>query len=117
MKKIILIAVIFMFSCQRSDIENVTISGIVKNEKTNEPLEGVEVILICWKYGNSPDQSYSEDEKVTVKTNSKGKYSHKFNKGAYIEVKVSIPDFKEYHEAKDVYSKKNVFNISLNPLN
>ena len=104
----------FMFSCKSNDIQNLTISGTVKDSETNKVVSEIEVVLICWKYGDSPDQSYSEEEKVTLKTNSKGKYSHTFDKGAYIEVKVLSPNYKKYHEAKEVYEKKNTFDIFLN---
>lgn len=103
-----------MFSCS-SDIKKITISGTVKDSDTNSKLEGIEVTLVCWKYGNSPDQSYSEEEKIILKTDNVGYYKHTFNKGAYIEVKVKDPRYIEYHEAKEIYSKKNTFDIILNP--
>lgn len=117
MKKLLILIAILMFSCQGKDIENLIVDGTVKNSVTGEYLQNLEVTIICWKYGNSPDQSYSEEEKVTITTNDKGKYSHTFDKGAYIEVKVNTPNFEGFHETKDIYSKKNTIDISLKPLN
>ena len=102
---------IFM-SCN-NDIKNLEIKGMVKDAVTKTPIEGIEITIICWKYGNSPDESYSEDETITVKTNKQGFYEYTFDKGAYIEIKVSDSKYKKVHETKEVYSKKNNIDLFL----
>lgn len=108
--------IIFIFLCILScnkDVQDITVEGVVQDANTNEPIKKVDVTVICWKYGNSPDQSYSEDETKTVTTDDNGKYKVSFDKGAYIEVKVSLLDYTDGHETKDIYQKKSTVNIFL----
>ncbi len=101
------------FSCNK-DIQDLTIRGTVSNADTKEPIGGVDVTIICWKYGNSPDESYSEKEIKIVKTDSEGKYKVNFDKGARIDVEVNVEGFSEGHEPlKIVHKKENTVNVVL----
>ena len=101
-----------ILSCNK-DIENITVEGVVTSYETQEAFNNVDVTVICWKYGNSPDQSYSEYETKTITTDSEGKYKVTFDKGAYVEVKVNFDGYNEAHETKEIYQKKNTINISI----
>jgi len=111
-KLILLLITLTIFSCNK-DIENIEVKGIVKDAITKKPLKGIEITIICWKYGNSPDQSYSEDETIKIKTNEDGIYTYNFDKGAFVEVMVSNLKYKEAHEVKYIHSKKNRIDILL----
>lgn len=100
------------FSCNK-DIQDITIKGTVSNAETKEPISGVDVTVICWKYGNSPDESYSEDETKVIKTDIDGKYSVNFDKGAFVEVKVSLDGYIMGHESQEIYKKENKINVAL----
>ncbi|CAM1367864.1 conserved hypothetical protein [Tenacibaculum litopenaei] len=113
MKKLILLFITMAFMSCNNDVENLKIKGTVKGAVTKEVLKGIEITIICWKYGSSPDESYSEDETITVKTNEQGVYEYTFDKGAYIEVKVSNPAYIDIHETKEVFSKKNKIDLFL----
>ncbi|WP_066219044.1 hypothetical protein [Formosa haliotis] len=108
--------VIFIFlgflSCNK-DVQDITVQGVVQNAETNEPIKNIDVTIICWKYGNSPDQSYTEDETKIVTTNNEGMYKVNFDKGAFVEVKVSAETYTDGHETKEIYQKKNTVDISL----
>lgn len=99
------------FSCNK-DIKDIIVQGIV-NTENKEPVNGVEVTVICWKYGNSPDESYSENETKVVSTDNEGKYKANFDKGAFVEVKVSLTGYVNGYEAMEIYNKKNTINVSL----
>lgn len=107
---------IFIFlgilSCNE-DVRDITVEGVVQEANTSEPIKNVDVTVICWKYGNSPDQSYSEDETKIVTTDNEGKYKVNFDKGAYVEVKVSLTGYTDEHDTKEIYQKKSTVNISL----
>jgi len=100
------------FSCNK-DIQDVTIKGTVHSADNKEPISDVDVTVICWKYGNSPDESYSESETKVVKTDKEGKYKVNFDKGAFVEVKVSLEDYIMGHESQAIYDKKNTINVPL----
>jgi hypothetical protein len=100
------------FSCSK-DIQNITIIGSVTNADTKVPISGMDVTVICWKYGNSPDASYSEDETKVVKTDNQGKYKVNFDKGAFVEVKVSLDGYLIGHESQEIYKKENTINVAL----
>lgn len=101
------------FSCNK-DIQDITIQGTILNNN-NKPISNVNVTLICWKYGNSPDESYSESETKIVITDEKGRYKVNFDKGAFVEIKLSLDGYIEIHESKEIYNKKNTINITLKP--
>lgn len=101
----------FFFSCNK-DIKDITVQGTV-NTENKEPVSGVDVTVICWKYGNSPDESYSENETKIVSTDNEGKYKVNFDKGAFVEVKVSLDGYVNGHEAMEIYNKKSTINVSL----
>lgn len=114
MKKIIYIIILALLtftSCNR-DIENINVGGFVKSD-TDKALSNVNVTVICWKYGDSPDQSYTEDETKTIITDKKGRYQVDFDKGAFIEVKVSLNGYVDGHETKEIHQKKNTIDIIL----
>lgn len=103
----------FFSSCNK-DVQDLTIQGTVYDADTKEPINGVDVKVICWKYGNSPDESYSEKETKVVKTDSEGKYKVNFDKGARIDVEVTLEGYLEGHvPLKIIYQKKNTINVAL----
>ncbi|MGS2765245.1 carboxypeptidase-like regulatory domain-containing protein [Sinomicrobium sp. M5D2P9] len=113
MKYCYMIFIFLSFLSCNKDVQDITVQGIVENANTDEPIKNVDVTIICWKYGNSPDQSYSENETKTVTTDNEGKYKVSFDKGAFVEVKVSLDGYADGHETKEIYQKKSTVNISL----
>jgi len=97
------------FSCNK-DVEGITIQGIVYNTN-KEPINNITVTIVCWKYGNSPDESYSENEIKVVVTDSEGKYKVNFDRGAFVEVEISLKDCVIGYEAREIYVRKNVINV------
>lgn len=119
MKKysIILIVILFCISCKK-DVLDIHINGVVLDSNSKKSISGIEIKVTCWKYGNSPDESYSDIETKTVVTNNKGEYDIQFDKGAFIEIEINSNNrFKHFHKTYDVYKKKNNVNISLIRLN
>ncbi|UII21597.1 hypothetical protein [Fulvivirga ligni] len=111
-KYLAIIAIICIASCNK-DIEKVTVKGWVKDVGTNEPIKNIDVTVICWKYGNSPDGSYSENEIKVVTTDDKGQYKVSFNKSAFLEIKTSLEGYIDTHQTKELYEENNTINISL----
>lgn len=109
---LIITMLIFFFSCNK-DIQDVMIEGTIYAADNKKPISGVDVTVICWKYGNSPDESYSEGEIKVVKTDSRGEYKVSFDKGAFVEIKVSLDGFVMGHESREIYKKENTINVSL----
>ncbi|WP_377713716.1 hypothetical protein [Pseudofulvibacter geojedonensis] len=103
-----------LFSCQK-DIENINVKGIIIDSQTKNPVENVEVTIICWYYGNSPDQSYKDKFTKTVKTNHRGVYSVDFDKGAYVEVLTSVSNYMDGHEVTYVEKRENTIDITIVP--
>lgn len=99
-------------SCYQ-DIDDVNITGIITDSITQRPLEDVKVSIICWRYGNTPDGSYTGQDSITVNTDREGKYSHNFNKGAFIEIKTAISGYQSRHESTDVTTKSNIMDLKL----
>jgi hypothetical protein len=112
MKYFITPMLMLFFSCNK-DIHNLTIKGTVQSAENKEPISDVEVTVICWKYADSPDDSYSESETKVVKTDNEGKYKANFNKGAFVEVKVSLINYTMEHESREIYNKKTTINVLL----
>ncbi len=108
---ITLILLIFL-SCNK-DVKDIIIEGVVKESNTGKVLSNIDVTVICWKYGDSPDQSYTEDETKTITTDIKGKYLVKFDKGAFVEVKISLDGYIEGYETKEIYQKKSLIDVIL----
>lgn len=94
----------FLQSCY-SDVEDLTIMGTVIDKRIDMPIENASIKIICWKYGDTPDGSYTSEETVITTTNSKGEYEWTFGKGAYIEVETSVDGYKPIHEVSEVHSK------------
>ncbi len=115
MKRIILILVAVLVSSCQNDIENITISGSVLDSSTKKPLKDVEIEIICWIYGDSIDQSYTDKKIKRVKTDNEGKYLVTFEKGAFIEVIANFKGYLEVHESGHISSKKNIINVKLKP--
>lgn len=114
MKRFLLVFILVLVSCQH-DVSDVTIKGVVENDKTNKSISNVKISLTNWYYGNSPDESYSGMEEITVITDKEGKYNVSFNKSAFLEIKVDKNGFLNFHEAEYITSKKNIINIDLIP--
>lgn len=102
-----------MVSCHR-DVKNVSVSGAIIDANKKKPIKDANVTIICWSYGDSPDQSYTKEEKIEVKSNSSGEFSGSFETGAFIEIKVSAEGYIDVHEPKEIFSSKNSVNIKLN---
>lgn len=113
MKYFFIIVTFFSFLSCNDDVTNIVVKGTVKDEVTSKPIPNIDVTIICWKYGDSPDQSYTEDEEKVVKTDNEGKYKVDFDKGAFVEVKVTLSGYIEGHETKEIYQKENTIDISL----
>lgn len=111
-KYYLILLTFFLISCYK-DIDNVNITGVITDSITEKPLENVKVSIICWTYGNTPDGSYTGQDSVTVITNKEGRYNHNFNKGAFIEIKTTIPNYQSQHKSTDVTTKENVIDLKL----
>ena len=113
MKKVFMfLFMLGLLSCQ-SDIENFRINGVVSNSETNSPMGETELTIICWYYGNSPDQSYSGEETKKITTDKNGKYEVAFQKGAYVEILINKNGFSKVHETQYITSKENKINIKM----
>jgi len=112
MKYVIIFLFFLAFSCTK-DIENVTFEGKVIDYNKSNPISDVKVIFTCWKYGNSPDSSYSENETIIVKTDKNGNYQVSFDKGAFIEVKVFRYGYLGYNYSEEIFNQNNKLNIYL----
>ena len=112
MRKLFFLFFILFFSCQK-DIYNLTISGIVKDIELDSPIEGAKIKLWCWKYNNSPDESYADYEIKTVTTNESGEYEVFFDKGAYLELKIRANGYKSQHIAEYIGRSNITMNIDL----
>lgn len=100
-----------LLSCQ-NDIKDFTIKGVLF-DYNKKPLSNVPIKFICWKYGDSPDDSYSENEERTIFTDTLGNYEVIFDKGAFVEIFVSLKGYENIHESKEIFSKKNTINLNL----
>ncbi|MDR0367657.1 MAG: carboxypeptidase-like regulatory domain-containing protein [Bacteroidales bacterium] len=109
----VIIFVSILFSCCRNDRQNITIQGTVNDTDNGVPLAGVSVTIICWKYGNSPDASYTESETKVTTTDENGRYQMDFDKGAFVEIEVSMNNYINGNESMEICKSKNTINISL----
>ena len=120
MNKIIAIIVfsILIISCQK-DIENITIKGTLFDKSTHKPLKNKNIIIEieCWKYGNSPDESYNEHEKKYVKIDSNGNYTVNFNKGAFVTFQIFENGYSIYIDNLYINKKQHIHDIYLANLN
>ena len=120
MRKIIFILSMFSFltSCSQSDVNNINLKGVVKNNKTKEPVivKKAEFKIECWKYGNSTSEGYGDFERINIETNDKGEFSKTFDKGALIIFIIKAEGYKKF--VKKLYLKKsdNTYDINLIPL-
>lgn len=114
MRNYIFPLVMLFFSSCNKDIQDITVEGIVRYAENKEPISGIEVTIVCWKYKNSPDESYSENETKIVRTDSEGKYKIHFDDGAFVEVQVDLRGYIKGHESQEIYDKKNTINILMN---
>jgi len=103
---------LILLSCG-GDILNITVHGTIKNLDTDKPIKGADVTIICWKYGDTPDQSYTDEETKTVISDGNGKYSVEFDKGAYVEVKASSYGYIDGHVSEEIYQKDTSIDVSL----
>jgi len=79
-------------------------------------MDGIELTMVCWYYGNSPDESYSGEETKKIVTDSNGAYEVFFDKCAFIEIKIDKIGFVKVHETKYINNKNNTINIKLESL-
>ncbi len=116
--RLIIFAMIsILFACN-ADVKDISVKGTVFNADDNEPINDVIVKVTCWKYGYSPDESYAENEVKVVKTDEDGQYEVEFDKGARIDVEVSITGyFDGYEYINMVYNKDITLNVALRPMN
>tara|TARA_B110000027_G_scaffold112565_1_gene121258 strand:+ start:609 stop:962 length:354 start_codon:yes stop_codon:yes gene_type:complete len=117
MKNILIVLLFLAFTSCQKDIADIVITGIVTDAKTSNPIEGAEITIVCWFYGNSPDQSYSDEQTKSIKTDSKGKYQIDFDKGAFIEIKITALGYNEKLETKYISGSKNSISINLEQKN
>lgn len=113
MKYYCLILTTLIFLSCRGDILDITVHGVVKDADTDIPIKNADVTIICWKYGDTPDESYTEDETKIVTTDGNGEYSVEFDKGAYLEVKVSSDGYIDSHISEEIYQKDNSMDVPL----
>lgn len=111
-----ILLVFSLFSCYQ-DIDQINIEGTITDHLTEKPIENVEVSIICWRYGNTPDGSYTEHDSITVITNNEGKYRCYFKKGAFIEVKTTILGYINQHVSTDLTSKNTTIDLKLKTRN
>lgn len=109
-----------LISCSGKDVENVTIKGTVYNKLTDKPIKNsnITIEIECWKYANSPDESYAEHEKKYVKIDHNGNYEVNFNKGAFVTFNVGTNEQGGYSvHASNLYINKseNIYDIYLIP--
>ena len=110
---LILIVFFSVLSCNK-DVDGITIEGTIKSANNKEPVKNVNVTVLCWKYGNTPDESYTEDETKTVSTDVNGKYKVTFDKGAFVEMKISLDGYIDTLITKEIYQKENKLDVFLN---
>ncbi|CAD0002256.1 hypothetical protein [Flavobacterium chungangense] len=120
-QKYILLLSMFLISCTGKDVENITIKGTVFNKHTQKPIknENIVIEIECWKYANSPDESYAEHEKKHVETDHNGNYTVSFNKGAFVTFNLGTNEHGGYFvNASNLYINKseNIYNIYLIPI-
>lgn len=109
---LIFLILTLLCACGR-DVSDVVVEGRVLKLFEKEPSQGVKVEVICWKYGNSPDESFASSETKIVTTDSAGNYFASFDAGAFMVVKVAEEGFFPVIEDREVYRKRNTFNIYL----
>lgn len=104
-------------ACQK-DVENITIKGIVFDKYTHKPIKNkiIGIKIECWKYGNSPDESYAEHEIKRIIVGSNGNYSVSFNQGAFVTFDVATDGYGRYINSLYVNNKEETHNIDLIPL-
>lgn len=108
---------IFLFTSCYNDVKNVQIQGIILDSITKKPIENVEVSIVCWSYGKTPDGSYTSQDSIKISTDKKGIYKTNFQKGAFIEVKSNKDGYKTSFKSEDVTENKVVINLNLIPNN
>jgi hypothetical protein len=107
-----LIVILLVTSCQ-NDVSNVSIKGKIIDDKTELPIEGASVEIICWYYGNSPDQSYESSFQEETVTNVDGNFNFNFDYGAYVELKINSPSYTPKIEELYLSNPKNKILIRL----
>lgn len=110
-KMLTILFVILLNSCH-SDTNDIIVQGQVL-EDSNKPILNATVLILCWSYGNTPDGSYTECDSAVEFTNILGEYSHKFGKGAFVEIIVSKPNYDSKHKAITIDSKEVVVDVEL----
>lgn len=120
MKKIILklLMLYFLTACSQNDVENISLSGVVRNSMTNKiiQIKKSEFKIECWKYSGSKDESYSDSEKVYIETNDKGEFSKTFDKGALIIFIIKAEGYQKFVKKIYVKESNNVCDVNLIPL-
>ncbi len=116
MKKPFVICLVVSFlttvSCQR-DVENLEFYGVIKDIELDIPIEDALVYIVCWKYLNSADQSYTEEEIKETVTDENGKYYISFDKGAFIEIKITAKGYNEEYSTYYISKSRNKLNFEL----
>jgi len=107
-----ILSLFLIFSCQK-DVDNIQVYGIIKDIELNSPIEGSSVKIICWKYLESPDQSYAGKEIKEVLTDKDGRYSLAFDKGAFVEIKIKAIGYIEEYSVYYISKSKNELNFEL----
>jgi hypothetical protein len=111
------VVLIFAFVSCYNDVENITIKGTVKDKMTKHLISNAKVSIVCWKYGNTPDGSYTNNDSITLFTDGRGTYKHNFKAGAFVEIMVSSQGYSAFKIANDITEIDNTFNIELKQIN
>lgn len=101
-----------LLSCKK-DVPDIYITGTVIDGKSKKPITNIEIKAICWKYGTSPDESYSIMETKITRTNNKGKYYIHFDKGSYIEIAAQLDKLNYLHKSVEINRRVNVIDFLL----
>jgi len=121
MKKILIFLLFstIIISCSKDkDIDNIVIKGTLFNKYTHKPIKNkdIRIEIDCWKYGNSPDESYAEHQIKNIKIDSNGNYTVSFNKGAFIVFRVNTNEYGSHVSNLYVTKSKHTYDIELSPL-
>lgn len=107
---------IYIFSS--TDTKNAEIEGYVLDGKTNRPIENVMISIKNYRYesddGYSNYDEYLGLDSITIYTNTKGYFYHKFPKSAFVFFILTKGGYDTL--SKDEYSRRKMFyNIKLKP--
>ncbi|MEZ4772095.1 MAG: carboxypeptidase-like regulatory domain-containing protein [Bacteroidia bacterium] len=110
----VLFLLLVLVSC-KTDYEDILLQGVVTDELSGSTIHKAKLGVTIWIYGNSPDESYSEEIFETLTTDSLGKFELKIEAAAFIQVHVSAPGYQDAFENINIRGKKINLDFALNP--